>query len=88
MANPIRLRSLQTFSKVEQSLVLQALRSERFADTALAAMRATLLNEGTCVGSVRTMYRLQTNNNGRIERCRQHNHPAHAKPKLLAFSPS
>ena len=82
------LRSLQTLSKMEQSLVLQALRSERFADTALSAMRATLLNEGTYLGSVRTMYRSQTDNTGSTEHCRQHSHPAYAKPKLLAFSPS
>ena len=42
----------------EKQAVLDMLNSERFADTALAAMHATLLDEGRYLGSVRTMYRV------------------------------
>ena len=55
---------------MEQALVLQALCSERFADTAPAAVRATLLDEGIYLGSVRTMYRLLAVNASSTERCR------------------
>jgi len=75
-------------SEVEQTLVLQALCSERFADTAPAAVHATLLDEGTYLGSVRTMYRLLAANASSAERRRQRNHPAYAKPELLATAPN
>jgi len=42
----------------ERQTLLDTLNSERFADAAPAAVHATLLDEGTCIGSVRTMYRL------------------------------
>ena len=42
----------------EQQVLLETLNSERFFDTAPAAVHATLLGEGTYLGSVRTMYRL------------------------------
>lgn len=54
---PVRPRSPLALSEAEQSLVLQALCSERFCDTALAAVHATLLDEGSYLGSVRTRYR-------------------------------
>jgi hypothetical protein len=37
-------------SEAEQTLVLQALCSERFADTAPAAVHAALLDEGSYLG--------------------------------------
>ena len=73
-------------SEAEQTLVLQALCSERFADTAPAAVHATLLDEGSCLGSVRTMYRLLAANASSAERRRQRSHPAYAKPELLALA--
>ena len=54
MPRPVRPRSPLALSDVEQALVLQTLCSERFADTAPAAIHATLLDEGTYLGSVRT----------------------------------
>ena len=56
---PVRPRSPLALSEAEQSLVLQALCSERFCDTAPAAVHATLLDEGSYLGSVRTMYSLK-----------------------------
>ena len=75
-------------SEAEQTLVLQALCSERFADTAPAAVHATLLDDGSCLGSVRTMYRLLAANASSAERRRQRSHPAYAKPELLALAPN
>ena len=77
---PVRPRSPLALSHAEQTLVLQALCSERFCDTAPAAVHATLLDEGTYLGSVRTMYRLLAANASSAERRRQRSHPAYAKP--------
>ena len=38
--------------------MLEVLHSERFADAAPATVYATLLDEGTCLASESTMYRL------------------------------
>ena len=64
-----------------------ALNSERFCDTAPAAVHATLLGEGTYLGSVRTMYRLLAASGCR-ERRNQLTHPAYTKPELLAIAPN
>ncbi len=58
---PVRPRSPLALSEAEQAKVLQALCSERFADTAPAAVHATLLDEGSYLGSVRTMYHVAEN---------------------------
>jgi putative transposase len=85
---PARPRSPLALCEVEQTLVLQALCSERFVDTAPAAVHATLLDEGSYLGSVRTMYRLLAANASSGERRRQRSHPAYAKPELLALAPN
>ena len=72
----------------ENALLLEALNSERFADTAPAAVHATLLDEGRYLGSVRTMYRLLAAHGGCRERRNQLVHPAYAKPELLAIAPN
>lgn len=72
----------------EQQALLDILNSERFADTAPAAVHATLLDEGRCLGSVRTMYRLLAAHGACRERRRQLTHPAYAKPELLACAPN
>jgi putative transposase len=76
------------FSAQEQQTLLDTLNSERFADTAPAAVHATLLDEGTYIGSVRTMYRLLAVNGGCRERRNQLVHPAYTKPELLATAPN
>lgn len=83
-----RPRSRLALSVAEQALVLDALCSERFVDTAPAAVHATLLDEGRYLGSVRTMYRLLATNSSSTERRRQRSHPAYAKPELLALAPN
>lgn len=72
----------------ERQDLLDTLNSERFADTAPAAVHATLLDEGRYVGSVRTMYRALAAQGGSPERRRQLMHPAYAKPELLATGPN
>ena len=73
---------------VESLALLDTLNSERFADTAPAAVHATLLDEGRYLGSVRTMYRLLAANGGVHERRNQLTHPAYVKPELLALKPN
>jgi putative transposase len=72
----------------EREALLDTLNSERFVDTAPAAVHATLLDEGRYLGSVRTMYRLLALNGGCRERRNQLVHPAYAKPELLALAPN
>ena len=72
----------------EQQLLLDALNSERFADTAPAAVQATLLGECSYLGSVRTMYRVLAANDACRERRNQLAHPAYTKPELLAIAPN
>ena len=72
----------------EQQALLGALNSERFCDTAPAAVHATLLGEGTYLGSVRTIYRVLAASGGCRERRNQLTHPAYAKPELLAIAPN
>jgi putative transposase len=72
----------------EQQVLLGTLNSERFVDTAPAAVHATLLDEGSYLGSVRTMYRLLAANGGCTERRNQRRHPVYSKPELLAVAPN
>jgi putative transposase len=73
---------------LERETLLQTLNSERFADCAPAAVHATLLGEGTYVGSVRTMYRMLAQDGGCRERRNQLTHPTYTKPELLAVAPN
>ena len=72
----------------EQQAVLDTLNSERFVDTAPAAVYATLLGEGRYLASVRTMYRILSANDACRERRNQLTHPAYTKPELLATAPN
>jgi putative transposase len=73
---------------LENQVLLDTLNSERFMDTAPAAVHATLLDEGRYLGSVRTMYRLLARTGGSRERRNQLVHPAYTKPELLAIAPN
>ena len=79
---PPRPRPPLALDTHEQQLVLDTLNSERFADTAPAAVHATLLDEGQYLGSVRTMYRLLAAHGGCRERRNQLTHPAYTKPEV------
>jgi putative transposase len=68
---------------------LDELHSERFVDCAPAAVWATLLDEGRYLASERTMYRLLASEHGEVrERRAQLDHPAYARPELLAERPN
>jgi len=75
-----RTRPPLALDAVENQALLDTLNSERFVDTAPAAVHATLLDEGRYLGSVRTMYRLLAANGGCRERRDQLTHPAYTKP--------
>jgi len=72
----------------ENQTLLDTLNSERFVDTAPAAVHATLLDEGLYLGSVRTMYRVLAAHGGCRERRNQLTHPLYTKPELLALGPN
>ena len=76
------------FSESERQVLTAILCSERFADCAPPTIYATLLDEGTYVGSVRTMYRRLAADHQVRERRNQRVHPAYAKPELLAVRPN
>jgi putative transposase len=68
----------------ERQEVLAVLHTPRFVDAAPAEVYATLLDEGTYLCSVRTMYRL-LDAAGENRARRDHlTHPSYAKPELLA----
>lgn len=84
----VRPRPPLALDAQERQVLLKTLNSERFVDTAPAAVHATLLDEGSYLGSVRTMYRLLAADGGSRDRRDQLIHPAYAKPELLAEGPN
>lgn len=72
----------------ERQAVLDTLHSPRFADQSPAEVYATLLDEGTYLCSVSTMYRLLRACQEVRERRDQLRHPNYAKPELLATAPN
>jgi putative transposase len=72
----------------ERQQVLEHLNSERFRDQAPPEVFATLLDEGTYLCSVRTMYRILEQAGEVRERRDQLRHPTYQKPQLLATGPN
>jgi putative transposase len=83
-----RPRPPRALSLGEETAILAALHAERFVDRAPASIVATLLDEGTFLCSVRTMYRLLARHGEVRERRDQLRHPAYAVPELLATGPN
>jgi len=84
-----RAPSPRALSELEREAVLAELHSERFVDSAPAAVWATLLDEGRYLASERTMYRLLAAQHGTVrERRAQLTHPPYAAPELLAERPN
>lgn len=79
-----RLRSPLSLSKAETQAVLAVLHCERFLDKSPYQVYATLLDEGTYLCSVRTMYRILERHGEVRERRNQRRHPPYSKPELLA----
>ena len=78
---PVPSRAL---SGEERQQVLDVLHSESFADQAPAETYAKLLDQGTYLCSIRTMYRILEANQEVRERRNQLRHPPYAKPPLVA----
>jgi len=84
-----RPRPAQTLDAQERQAVVEILHSERFVDDTPYQIYATLLDEGQYYCSVRTMYRILTENHGNVIERRKHvQRPAYAKPELLATGPN
>jgi putative transposase len=75
-------------SEAEVDAVLAELRSERFVDASPDQVYFTLLDEGTYLASVSSMYRILRANGEVKERRRQATHPAKVKPELVAAAPN
>ena len=86
--NPTRKRPPRSLRPEERGAALAALRCDRFADKAPAQVWATLLDEGTYLCSMRTMYRLLAEHGEVRERRNQLRHPNYQKPELLATAPN
>ena len=80
-------RQPRALSAAERRAILDVLHPDRFADLAPAETWAILLDEGTCLGSQSTFYRLLRAAGETRERRRQATHPAAVKPELLATGP-
>jgi putative transposase len=83
-----RRRQPRALSEAEVAAVLDVLHCERFVDAAPEAVYATLLDEGTYLCSVPTMYRLLRARGETGDRRRHATHPPHVKPELVATAPN
>ena len=87
-ARVIRTPSPRALSPAAQAQVLAYLRDPRFVDRAPAQVHATLLDEGTYVCSVRTLYRLLAGAHEVRARRGQRTHPRSPVPRLVATRPN
>ena len=78
----------RALAPAERQAILDALHSARFADLAPDEVWATLLDEGTYLGSVSTYYRVLREAGESRERRAQATHPAAVKPELAAAGPN
>jgi len=83
-----RPRSHRALNDIEVDKIISVLTSERFCDQAPAQVWATLLDEGTYLASVSTMYRELRKRSMVRERRAQARRPAHVKPELVATAPN
>jgi putative transposase len=87
---PVRERRPQprALSAAERATVHAVLNGEDFVDKAPATVYHELLDEGTYLASVSTMYRILREHDEVHERRRQATHPARVKPELVAAKPN
>jgi putative transposase len=78
----------RALSDEERRAVLDVLHHPDHVDEAPATVYAKLLDEGTYLASVSTMYRVLAANAEVRERRRQATHPAAKKPELVATAPN
>ncbi len=74
----------RALSEKERDKVYDTLCSERFVDGSPGEVVATLLDEGVCLCSPRTMYRVLACRAAVQERRGQRSHPEYNKPELMA----
>jgi putative transposase len=87
-SSPAKLPPPRALGPEERSHVLDLLRTPRFVDLAPAEIYATLLDEGVYLCSIRTIYRILSENGEVRERRDQLRHPVYQKPELLAEAPN
>ena len=75
-------------SSAERAQLLAVLDGQRFADKSPAQVWAILLDEGTYLASVSTMYRVLRAEGQVRERRAQAAHPPRVRPELVATGPS
>lgn len=78
----------RALSEEERKQVLDLMHSERFMDQAPRTIYANMLDEGSYLCSVSTMYRLLAQEGELRERRDQLRHPSYRKPELLATGPN
>jgi putative transposase len=78
----------RALSQVERKGVLDVLHQDVHLDEAPATVYAKLLDEGTYLASVSSMYRILACSDEVRERRRQATHPASKKPELVAYGPN
>jgi putative transposase len=81
-------RQARALTADERNRVLAVLHEDRFVDLPPAEVYAALLDEGTYLCSIRTMYRILAANKEVRERRNLLKHPSYAKPELLATRPN
>lgn len=84
---PVRPAPANKLTDAERHDVLAVLHSSRFIDATPQQIYATLLDEGTYLCSVSTMYRILPEHHQVKERRRQARHPARKVPELVAHGP-
>jgi len=85
---PHRAPPARALSASERDTVLATRHAARFADQSPAEVYATLLDEGTYLCSIRTMYRLLAGAGEVRERRNQLRHPRYRPPVLEATGPN
>ena len=83
-----RHRSPRRLSDSERERVLETLIREPFRDQPVREVWAQLLDAGTYLCSIRTMYRILAENRAVRERRDQLRHPSYHRPELLATGPN
>jgi transposase InsO family protein len=75
-------------TQIERQAALETLNSDMYADLAPAQVFAKLLDDGTYLGSLRTLYRILGENDQVRERRAVLRHPSYVKPQLVATAPN
>ena len=83
-----RATPANALSAAERQAVLDALHQPVHADLPPGQVWARLLDDGTYLASISTMYRLLRETGESRDRRRQRAHPARTKPQLLATKPN